>query len=62
MLDGLIVLEEYFVNVWVDWPEIAFKVGNENGDGCFGDGEDAPNNIPGPILLSQAKVASDDPT
>ena len=49
MFDGLVVLEENCVDVWVDRPEIALEVGNQSGDGCLGNGEDAPDNIPDPI-------------
>jgi hypothetical protein len=62
MFDGLVVREEYFVNVWVDRPEVALEVGNESRDGCLGNGEYAPNNIPDPIFLPRGKVTSDDPT
>jgi hypothetical protein len=62
MLDGLIMLKEYSVNVRVDWQEIALEVGNESRDGILWNSEYAPNNIPDPVLLSQAKVTSDDPT
>ena len=62
MFDGLVVLEEYFVNVGVNRPEIALEVGNESRHGCLGNGEYAANNIADPIVLPQAKETSDDPT
>ena len=55
------MLEEYCVNVRVDRPEIALEVGNESRDRWLGNGEYAPDDIPDPIFLSQAKVTSDDP-
>ena len=49
-------------NVWVDRPKIALEIGNQSRDSCLGNRQQPADNIPDPILLSRAKVTSDDPT
>ena len=61
-LDGLVVLEENCVDVWVNRAEIAPEVGNQSDHGCLGNGEDAPDNIPDPVDFSGAEVTRNDPT
>jgi len=62
MFDRLVVLEKDVVNVWVDRPKIALEIGNQSRDSCLGNRQQPADNIPDPILLSRAKVTSDDPT
>ena len=61
MLDGLVMLEKDVVDVRVDRPEIALEVGSSVAT-CLGNGEQATDDIPDPVLLSRAKEPGNDPT